>query len=96
MNKDQAYRLGVASGYEAGIYGDLTAEELSDEEAFLEAAAEICDNKRQYADSLTYDFAGQPNSEDLFDAFDKGETVGIRRAWRQRHKTAAGTGQPPG
>lgn len=23
MNKAQAYRLGVASGYEAGIYGDF-------------------------------------------------------------------------
>jgi hypothetical protein len=96
VNKDQAYRLGVASGYEAGIYGDLTAKELSDEDAFVEAAAGICDNKRQYADSPTYDFARQPNSENLFDAFDKGETVGIRRAWRQRHKTAAGTGQRPG
>jgi hypothetical protein len=96
VNKDQAYRLGVASGYEAGIFGDLTAKELSDEDAFVEAAAEICDNKRQYADSPTYDFARRPNSGGLFDAFDKGETVGIRRAWRQRHKTAAGTGQRPG
>ena len=86
MNKAQAYRRGVASGYEAGIYGDFTAEELGDDDAFGEAAAEICDNKRQLADSPTYDFTSQPNSEHLFDAFDKGEAVGIRRAWRERSK----------
>ena len=84
MNKDQAYRRGVASGYEAGIYGDFTAKELVDEDAFTEAAGEICENKRQFADSPTYDFVHQPNSEGLFDAFDKGEAVGIQRAWRER------------
>ena len=86
MNKAQAYRLGVASGYEAGIYGDFTANELADEDAFAEAAGEICDNKRQFADSPTYDFARQPNSDILFDAFDAGEAVGVRRAWRERRK----------
>jgi hypothetical protein len=45
VNKREAYRLGVASGYEAGIYGDFTAEELSSEDAFTAAAAEICENK---------------------------------------------------
>ena len=93
MNKAQAYRLGVESGYEAGIYGDFTAKELSDEYAFAEAAAEICDNKRQFADSPTYDFARQPNSENLFDAFDEGEAVGIRRAWRKLHKSGARAGR---
>jgi hypothetical protein len=91
MNKTEAYRLGVASGYEAGIYGDFTATELSNEDAFAEAAAEICDNKRQYADSPTYEFARQRNSESLFEAFDKGEAVGIRRAWRERQKSLRGT-----
>ena len=74
MNKAEAYRLGVASGYEAGIYGDFTAQQLSDEDAFAEAAAEIC----------------QRNSESLFDAFEEGEAVGIRRAWRERHKSGGG------
>ena len=95
MNKRQAYRLGVSSGYEAGVYGDFSANELSDQDAFAEASAEICDNKRQYADSPTYDFASQPNSENLFDAFDQGEAVGIRRAWRERHKSGGGTGLRP-
>jgi hypothetical protein len=96
VNKAQAYRLGVASGYEAGTYGDFTPKELSDADAFVEAAAEICENKRQYADSPTYDLARQPNSENLFDAFDSGETVGIRRAWRERRKSAGGTRLQPG
>ena len=95
MNKAQAYRLGVASGYEAGIYGDFKAKELGDEDAFVEAAAEICDNKRQFADSSTYEFARQPNSESLFDAFDEGEAVGIRRAWRERHKSGPESGRRP-
>jgi hypothetical protein len=93
MNKGEAYRLGVASGYEAGVYGDFTAAELSSEDTFTEAAAEICDNKRQYADSPTYDFARQRNSESLFDACEKGEAVGIRRAWRERHKSGGRTGR---
>lgn len=96
MNKGQAYRLGVASGYETGIYGDFTAKELSAEDTFVEAAAKICDNKRQFADSPTYRFARQPNSEGLFDAFDKGESVGIRRAWRERRNAVRGTRQRSG
>src|SRR4051794_11655869 len=86
MNKAQAYRRGVASGYEAGIYGDFTANELTDADTFAEAAAEICQNKRQFADSRTYDFVAQPNSENLFDAFEQGEAVGIRRAWQKRKR----------
>jgi len=93
VNKARAYRCGVASGYEAGIYGDFTVRELSDEDTFAEAAAEICENKRQFADSPTYDFA---NSETLFDAFEKGEAVGIRRAWRERHKSGRATGSRTG
>lgn len=86
MNKAQAYRHGVASGYEAGVYGEFTAKELGDEDAFAEAAAEMCDNQRQFADSPTYDFARQPNRDNLFEAFDEGEAVGVRRAWRKRCK----------
>ena len=96
MNKGQAYRLGIASGYEAGIYGDFTPKELSDEDTFAEAAAEICDNKRQFSDSPTYDFARQPNSENLFDAFEQGEAVGVRRAWRVVHKSGRATGSRTG
>ena len=59
MNRAEAYQRGVASGYDAGVYGDFTVE-LSEEDAFTAAAAEICDNKRQFADSPTYDFARQP------------------------------------
>jgi hypothetical protein len=95
MNKAEAYRLGVVSGYEAGIYGDFTAQELSDEDAFAQAAAEICENKRQFADSPTYHFARQPNSESLFDACEGGEAVGIRRAWRERHKSGRESGRRP-
>src|SRR5882672_5884668 len=95
MNKTQAYRLGVASGYEAGMYGDFTNEELVCEDAFAEAAAEICDNKRQFADSPTYSFVSQPNRENLFDAFDNGEAVGIRRAWYERDKARESCGDGP-
>jgi hypothetical protein len=69
------------------MYGDFTATQLSNEDTFAEAAADICDNKRQYADSPTYELARQPNNESLFNAFDEGEAVGIRRAWRERHKS---------
>jgi hypothetical protein len=92
MNKAEAYRLGVVSGYEAGISGDFTARELSDEDTFAEAAVEICENKRQFADSPTCNLPRQPNSENLFDAFEKGEAVGVRRAWRERHKSVRATG----
>src|SRR5207249_3964091 len=60
MNRAQAYRSGVNSGYEAGIYGEFSANELANVDAFTEAAAETCENKRQFADSPTYEFARQP------------------------------------
>ena|ERR1041384_7256321 len=96
MNKAQAHRLGVASGYEAGMYGEFTAKELDTEDAFAAAACEICENKRQFTGSPTYDFVGRPNSDNLFDAFDKGEAVGVRRAWRERHKARGATRRRPG
>lgn len=87
MNKRQAYNLGVASGEEAAKYGDFSAAELADEDSFMEACSEICSNKRQYADSPTYEFNQYGDRADgLFDAFDEGETVGIRKGWRKRQK----------
>ena len=84
MNKREAYQLGVDSGYEAGEMGDFTEEELADEDAFMQACAEICDNKRQYAGHPGYDFNQEPNADSLWDAFDEGEAVGCRKAWRDR------------
>lgn len=89
MTKKTAYQLGVNSGLEAGQYGDFSAAELADEDAFVEACSEIGDNKRQYAGHPCYDFNGQSNSDALYDAFDHGETVGIRKAWRARQRQAA-------
>jgi hypothetical protein len=89
MNSKDAYKLGVASGLEAADYGDFTPEELADRDRFLEACAEICDNKRQFAGHPGYDFNREPNTEALWDAFERGEAVGIRRGWRQRRKKRA-------
>ncbi len=86
MNCKQAYRLGVASGLEAGQYGDFSRQELADEDAFIEACAKNCDNKRQFAGHPGYEFNRKPNAEGLWDAFEQGEVVGIRRAWRERHR----------
>lgn len=83
MNTKTAYSLGVASGFKAARYGDFSQSELTDIDSFMEAASEILSNKRQYADSPTYDFAMQPNSETLFDAFDRGESVGLNKGWRK-------------
>ena len=84
MNQRQAYRLGVTSALEAAEYGDFTPAELQDKDAFFSACFEICENKRQYAGHPGYDFNGQKNSEALWDAFDKGETVGVRKGWQKR------------
>ena len=85
MNAKQAYSYGIDSGYDAGIYGDFTAEELSNKDNFLAACAEICDNKRQYADSVTYDLRGDTQWE----AFEHGERVGASRVWRERRAALA-------
>ncbi len=84
MNTKEAHRLGVESGQEAARYGEFTPSQICDEDEFAAECGEICENKRQYADSPTYDFAREPNSEALFDAFDNGELVGIRKGWRER------------
>lgn len=84
MKKETAYSLGVDSGLEAARYGEFSNDVLLDEDSFTAECSEICDNKRQYADSPTYDFAREPNSDSLFYAFDEGETVGIGKGWRER------------
>ncbi len=86
MNAKQAYRLGVESGLEAGRWGDFSPAEVADQDAFTSACAEICENKRQYAGHPGERFSGQPNADSLWDAFDEGEAVGIRKAWRERRK----------
>lgn len=83
MNKKTAYSLGVDSGLESARYGDFSQAELVDIDSFLSAASDILSNKRQMADSPTYDFAREPNAESLFDAFDAGETVGLNKGWRK-------------
>lgn len=85
MNKREARQLGLASGEETAIYGDFTPDELASEARFLEACCEIFENKRQYADSPTYDMANERNADSLFDAFDQGETDGACRYYRQHY-----------
>jgi len=63
MTQKQAYKLGVDSGSEAAEHGDFTPAELQNEEAFIEACFEICENKRQYAGHPGYTFTGQKNSD---------------------------------
>ena len=84
MNAKQAYRLGVESGLEAGRWGDFSPAELAEQDAFTSACAEICENKRQYAGYPGYEFNGQSSADRLWDAFEDGEAVGIRKAWRER------------
>lgn len=81
MNAKTAYRLGVESGLETAKYGDFTREELLDIDTFMQGASDALENKRQMADSPTYDFVREPNSESLFNAFDNGESVGLNKGW---------------
>jgi len=87
MRKQEAYKLGYWSGIASAEYGDFTPDELKDEESFIAACLEICENKRQYADSPTYDLARERNSDSLFDAFDEGESAGILKGWEERQST---------
>ncbi len=89
MNTKEAYSLGVDSGLETARFGDFSENALRDHDEFLTEADEIVHNKRQFADSPTYEFAREPNSEALFDAFDRGETVGLNKGWRQFHAKEA-------
>jgi hypothetical protein len=84
MNSRQAHRLGVESGLEAGRFGDFSSTERADVNSFTAACAEVCENKRQYAGHAGYDFNPEPNADRLWDAFENGEAVGIRQAWRER------------
>lgn len=84
MNKREAYRMGVESGFEATIYGDFTSAELASEDAFKTACYECCENKAQYAGHPSYDFTQEHNADNLFDAFSAGENTGINRGWNER------------
>lgn len=86
MNKREARALGVEYGYEAGTQGDFNEKELSDEDEFLRACAEIADNQRQYAGHPGYDFNLESNADSLWDAFEEGESAGARQAWRARQR----------
>jgi len=85
MNIQETYRAGIVSGLETAEYGDFTDDEKSDIDKFLEAGFEILYNKRQYADSPTYEIAKQKNSESLFDAFDRGEMIGLQKGFKKFH-----------
>lgn len=67
---------GIAAGYRG--FARLGARL----DQFMQEASDILSNKRQYADDPTYDFANADNSESLFDAYDRGETVGLDKGWR--------------
>ena len=90
MNQKQAHRMGVESGLEAAQHGDFSADELRDEEAFVLACGEICENKRQYADHPGYEFGRERSAESLWEAFEEGEPVGIRKGWRERRRAVRG------
>lgn len=83
MNRKQAYKLGVESGFDSGMNGEFTQDHLLDWHTFMGECSEICSNKRQYADDPSYDIARQSNSESLFDAYEEGESAGMRKAWRK-------------
>ena len=86
MNKQDARKLGRDSAFELATMGDFDAEELSNFEKFSDASYEIQQNARQFAGDPTYDLASEPNSESLFDAYDEGEEIGIKEAWRARQQ----------
>jgi hypothetical protein len=88
MNAKDAYKLGVASGEEAAEYGDFTAAELADQDRFVEACHEISENKRQFAGHPGCNFNREPNAETLWDVFEEGEAVGVRKGWRKRKQQA--------
>jgi hypothetical protein len=90
MNAKDAYKLGVASGKEAAEYGDFTAAELADQTRFVEACHEISESQRQFAGHPGYNFNREPNAEALWDAFDEGEAVGVRKGWRKRQRRPNG------
>ena len=80
MKKSDAYKLGLTSAAEAAEYGDFSGKELETREAFVEAILEICGNKRQYAGHPGYDFNLLRNSENLWEAFERGEYAGASKA----------------
>lgn len=89
MNIKYAYSLGVDSGIETARYGEFSRDALLDYDTFLQEASDVLENKRQFADSPIYEFAREPNSDALFDAFDNGETVGLAKGWRAMRQDRA-------
>jgi hypothetical protein len=88
MNQKTARAMGIDSGLEAGRMGDFNEAELKDVDAFLYAGYEICSNKTQYAGHPFELIAEEPveRRDGLYDAFEEGENVGLRKAWRERQK----------
>lgn len=95
MNQRTARALGKQSGIEVGERGDFTPEGLDNEDDFTIACYKICENKRQYAGHPSYEMTQQPNSDTLFEAFEAGESIGIREAWRTRKRNAKLKPQTP-
>lgn len=86
MTKHEAYTLGVEYGLEAAMYGDFTEEEMGSSDKFFAACFEICDNMSQYAGHPVELFnADEPDADDLYDEFVRGEVDGIYRGIRERN-----------
>lgn len=91
MNKREAHRLGVKSGYETAAYhtpcvfrvkiNNITADELSNLDSFIEAGLQICENRRQYAGHPYEIISEEPveRRDGLYDAFDAAEIIGLRK-----------------
>ncbi len=73
MTKREAYRIGQDVGCEIVLYGDFTAEEKADREKFLAACWECAENRKQYADDVTYDFRRDAEWE----GYEAGVTAGV-------------------
>ena len=86
MNQREAYDHGVDRGYEAGTDGEFTDEMLSDVDAFQDEAFEIENHSRCF--SPFEFFANDINdcgdrADGLWEAYDNGVGVGIRKAWKE-------------
>ncbi|MFH1865035.1 MAG: hypothetical protein ABIK85_04060, partial [Candidatus Eisenbacteria bacterium] len=75
MNKREARSEGVAAGYQAGLYND------TEEDAF-----EAEENARQYSpfEFLASEMNRSRDPDGLWDAYDEGVAVGVRKALRER------------
>lgn len=100
MNKRQAFLIGreighsiatwvevphILSDWEMGVPCDACSEAHNHPVDYVVCQALAGEaNGRQFADSLTYDLAREPNSESLFDAYDDGIYRGALKEARQR------------